>query len=56
MGSAEHPAEINLLFYGITVLRDVCTDADSEAPRILTERVFPQRADVRSVDEWVAQP
>ncbi|MFD3377505.1 MULTISPECIES: cysteine hydrolase family protein [unclassified Streptomyces] len=40
------------LDYGLTVLSDACQDADIEVHRVLTEKVFPQQADVVSVDDW----
>ncbi len=40
--------------YRLTVLSDACLDGDGEVHRVLTEKVFPRQADVRSVDEWVA--
>ncbi|MEU9518174.1 cysteine hydrolase [Streptomyces sp. NPDC048224] len=41
------------LDFGVTVLADGCLDTDPEVHRMLTERLFPQWADVISVDEWV---
>ncbi|MCM3173653.1 cysteine hydrolase [Paenibacillus sp. MER 99-2] len=38
--------------YALTVLSDACIDADAEVHRVLTEKVFPLQAEVRSVDEW----
>ncbi|CAM5736545.1 Isochorismatase family protein YecD [Streptomyces tendae] len=38
---------------GLTVLADGCLDTDPEVHRMLTERLFPQWADVVSVEEWV---
>ncbi|CAM4313236.1 cysteine hydrolase family protein [Paenibacillus xylanexedens] len=38
--------------YALTVLSDACIDADPEVHRVLTEKVFPLQAEVRSVDEW----
>ena len=40
------------LDFGLTVLADGCLDADPEVHRVLTEKVFPQQADVRTVEEW----
>jgi nicotinamidase-related amidase len=40
--------------YTITVLSDGCFDRDQEVHRLLCDKVFPARADVVSVDEWVA--
>lgn len=42
------------LDFGLTVLADGCLDADPEVHRVLTEKVFPQQADVTSVAEWAA--
>jgi nicotinamidase-related amidase len=41
------------LDYRLTVLSDGCLDADPEVHRVLTEKVFPRQADVRTVDDWV---
>ena len=41
------------LDYGLTVLRDGCTDADPEVHRVLLDKVFPRQAEVVTVDEWV---
>jgi hypothetical protein len=38
------------------VLADACLDADPEVHRVLTEKVFPRRAEVRTVAEWAAGP
>ena len=40
--------------YELTVLSDVCADADDEVHRVLTEKVFPRQADVTTVSDWVA--
>ncbi|MET7679907.1 isochorismatase family cysteine hydrolase [Streptomyces sp. NPDC005423] len=42
------------LDFGLTVLSDGCLDNDPEVHRVLTEKVFPHQADVRTVAEWVA--
>jgi len=42
------------LDFGLTVLADGCLDADLEVHRVLTEKVFPQQADVTMVADWVA--
>jgi nicotinamidase-related amidase len=42
------------LDFGLTVLSDGCLDNDPEVHRVLTEKVFPQQADVTTVAEWVA--
>ncbi|MFG3245091.1 cysteine hydrolase family protein [Streptomyces sp. NPDC048187] len=41
------------LDFGLTVLADGCLDTDPEVHRMLTERLFPQWADVVSVEDWV---
>jgi nicotinamidase-related amidase len=41
--------------FGLTVLHDACTDADPDVHRVLTEKLFPRRADVLSVAEFAAQ-
>jgi nicotinamidase-related amidase len=38
--------------YTLTVLADACLDADPEVHRVLTEKVFPQQADVVTVADW----
>jgi len=42
------------LDYRLVVLSDACLDADPEVHRVLTEKVFPRQAAVRTVAEWVA--
>jgi nicotinamidase-related amidase len=42
------------LDFGLTVLRDACTDADAEVHRLLMEKVFPRQADVLDVADWGA--
>jgi cytidyltransferase-like protein len=42
------------LDFGLTVLADACLDSDPEVHRVLTEKVFPQQADVMSAAEWSA--
>ncbi|GAA4735536.1 cysteine hydrolase family protein [Phytohabitans rumicis] len=42
------------LDFGLTVLSDGCLDADPEVHRVLTEKVFPQQADVTTVAAWAA--
>ena len=44
------------LDYRLVVLSDGCLDADPEVHRVLTEKVFPRQAAVRTVAEWAAQP
>lgn len=41
--------------YRLTVLSDGCGDADEEVHRVLTTKVFPKQAEVRTVDEWTKQ-
>jgi nicotinamidase-related amidase len=41
--------------YRLTVLHDACSDADPEVHRVLTEKLFPRRADVLSVADFAAQ-
>jgi nicotinamidase-related amidase len=42
--------------YELIVLADACLDADPEVHRVLTEKVFPRQAGVRTVAEWAAGP
>ena len=42
------------LDYAVTVLEDGCADYDPEVHRVLTEKVFPRRATVRSIADWTA--
>jgi hypothetical protein len=42
------------LDYRLTVLADGCGDADPEIHRVLTQKVFPRRADVTTIDAWAA--
>jgi nicotinamidase-related amidase len=44
------------LDYRLVVLADACLDRDAEVHRVLTEKVFPRQADVRTVAEWAARP
>ncbi|GAA5610489.1 cysteine hydrolase [Streptomyces platensis] len=39
--------------FGLTVLADACLDTDPEVHRFLTERLFPQWADVVAVEDWL---
>jgi len=39
--------------YGITVLKDLCSDSDSEIQNVLLEKIFPRQADVVMSDEWI---
>ncbi|MER6981689.1 cysteine hydrolase family protein [Streptomyces carpinensis] len=43
----------NDLDFGLTVLPDACLDLDPEVHRVLTEKLFPQWADVVTVDDWL---
>ncbi|GAA3128843.1 hypothetical protein GCM10017687_49980 [Streptomyces echinatus] len=43
----------NDMDFGLTVLSDGCLDLDPEVHRVLVERLFPQWADVVTVDEWL---
>jgi nicotinamidase-related amidase len=43
------------LDFELTVLADACLDPDPEVHRVLTEKVFPRQADVRSVAEWISE-
>ncbi len=42
------------LDYRLTVLADACADADPEVHRVLTQKVFPRQAAVRSAEQWIA--
>ena len=39
--------------YQLTVLSDCCADRDAEVHNVLTAKVFPNQADVLTVEEWV---
>lgn len=41
------------LDYKITVIADCCGDRDEEVHRVLTQKVFPNQADVLNSDEWI---
>ena len=43
----------NDLDFGLTVLVDACLDTDPEVHRVLTEKLFPQWADVVAVEDWL---
>ncbi|MFI6874533.1 cysteine hydrolase family protein [Streptomyces sp. NPDC050400] len=45
--------QANDLDFGLTVLEDACLDPDPELHRVLTERLFPQWAEVLKADDWV---
>ncbi len=40
------------LDYQLVVLSDACLDLDSEVHRVLTEKIFPRQADVRTTADW----
>jgi nicotinamidase-related amidase len=44
------------LDFRLTVLADACLDADAEVHRVLTQKVYPRQADVRTVADWAADP
>ncbi len=44
------------LDYRLIVLADACLDADPEVHRVLTEKVFPRQAEIRTVADWIASP
>lgn len=46
----------NDLDFGLTVLVDACLDTDPEVHRVLTEKLFPQWADVVAVEDWLVAP
>lgn len=39
--------------YQLTVLEDLCLDADEEVHRVLTTKVFPRQAEVISAAQWL---
>lgn len=41
------------LDFDLTVLADACLDTDPEVHRVLTEKLFPQWADVVAVEDWL---
>ncbi|MEY9996961.1 nicotinamidase-related amidase [Streptomyces sp. V4I8] len=45
--------QANDLDFGLTVLSDACLDPDPEVHRVLIERLFPQWADVVTVEDWL---
>ncbi|WP_217206955.1 cysteine hydrolase family protein [Streptomyces sp. AC550_RSS872] len=45
--------QANDLDFGLTVLSDACLDTDPKVHQVLVERLFPQWADVITVDDWV---
>lgn len=40
--------------YALTVLSDLCADADPEVHRVLVEKVFPRQAEVITTEKWIA--
>jgi nicotinamidase-related amidase len=38
--------------YALTVLEDLCLDADDEVHRVLTQKVFPRQAEVIASVDW----
>jgi nicotinamidase-related amidase len=38
--------------YELTVLEDLCLDADEEVHRVLTQKIFPRQADVIPSADW----
>jgi nicotinamidase-related amidase len=38
--------------YRLTVLEDLCLDADEEIHRVLTQKVFPRQAEVTAAADW----
>ncbi|MFF4158614.1 cysteine hydrolase family protein [Streptomyces sp. NPDC001678] len=47
--------QANDLDFGLTVLSDGCLDLDPELHRALVERLFPQWADIVTVDDWLKE-
>ncbi|MGW1194653.1 cysteine hydrolase family protein [Streptomyces sp. NPDC002536] len=45
--------QANDMDFGLTVLADACLDTDPEVHRVLTEKLFPQWADVVTVEDWL---
>ncbi|MEW2317719.1 cysteine hydrolase family protein [Streptomyces bauhiniae] len=45
-----HAVDLDL---GVTVLADGCLDTDPEVHRMLVERLFPQWADVVTIEDWL---
>ncbi|MGW5332751.1 cysteine hydrolase family protein [Streptomyces bauhiniae] len=46
-----HAVDLDL---GVTVLADGCLDTDPEVHRMLVERLFPQWADVFTIEDWLS--
>lgn len=42
------------LDYAVTVIGDLCADADPQVHDVLLNKVFPSQADVTAADDWVA--
>ncbi|MFF1379511.1 cysteine hydrolase family protein [Streptomyces sp. NPDC058308] len=45
--------QANDMDFGLTVLSDACLDTDPELHQVLIERLFPQWADVVTVEDWL---
>ncbi|MGW7555108.1 cysteine hydrolase family protein [Streptomyces rimosus] len=45
--------QANDMDFGLTVLSDACLDTDLELHQVLVERLFPQWADVPTVEDWL---
>lgn len=45
--------QANDMDFGLTVLADACLDTDPEVHRFLTGKLFPQWADVVTVEDWL---
>jgi nicotinamidase-related amidase len=43
------------LDFRITVIEDLCKDADPEVHRVLVEKVFPRQATVLSTEQWIEE-
>lgn len=41
--------------YQITVISDLCADADEEVNTVLLEKVFPRQATVTTSDQWMSE-
>ncbi len=37
----------------LTILSDLCSDADPEVHRVLTEKIFPRQAEVLTSKDWI---
>jgi nicotinamidase-related amidase len=43
------------LDYSITVVGDLCFDADPEVHRVLVAKIFPRQANVLSTEQWIKE-